>query len=53
MKAVNRNDDFLTDMGRGCEYYTPLQFADILRTKRNQELALIHFNTRSLPKNKC
>ena len=53
MKVVNRYDDFLPDMCRGCEYHTPLQFADILRTNRNQELALIDFNTSSLPKNKC
>ena len=32
-----------------CEYYSTLQFSDIINSKKKNELAMMHFNIRSLP----
>ena len=53
MRTAFDNFESSHDLCSGnCEYQTPSQLARTLKTKHNNELALIHFNVRSLPKNK-
>ena len=53
MKTAINNFEFSLDLcSSDCEYHTPSKFAHTIKTKNNNELALIHFNVRSLRKNK-
>ena len=53
MRTAFDNFESSHDLCRGdCEYHTPSQLAHTIETKHNNELVLIHFNVRSLPKNK-
>ena len=35
-----------------CKYYNTMQFADLIKSNKKEDLTLMHFNTRSLIKNK-
>ena len=35
-----------------CKYYNTTQFADLIKSNKKEDLTLMHFNTRSLIKNK-
>ena len=53
MRTAFDNFESSHDLCSGdCEYHTPSQLAHTIKTKHNNELALIHFNVRSSPKNK-
>ena len=37
---------------KNCKYHTLREFADVMKSNENNEIMVIHFNLRSLPKNK-
>ena len=45
------NCSFISSLISECKYYDTIQFDDLNKGKRNNKLAILHFNTRSLPKN--
>ena len=45
--AIDNFESSLDLSSSDCEYHTPSKFAHTIKTKNNNELALIHFNVRS------
>ena len=50
--AINNFESSLNLCGSDCEYHALSKLAHTIKTKNINELALIHFNVKSLPKNK-
>ena len=49
--AINNFESSLDLSSSDCEYHTPSKLAHTIKTKNINELALIHFNVKSLRKN--
>ena len=52
---IESNTDLMTFPNsniRDCKYYTLLELAEVMKSNKRNEIMVIHFNLRSLPKNK-
>ena len=52
---IESNTDLMASLNsniRDCKYYTLLELADDMKSNKSNDLMVIHFNLRSLPKNK-
>ena len=52
---IESNTDLMTFPNsniRDCKYYTLLDLAEVMKSNKRNEIMVIHFNLRSLPKNK-